>query len=69
LKFTASFWHCTTKPDFFATPVQQIAPAKAFPKLWREIKRDISAQPNISNLLFVLNFLKVNHAKLRPPPA
>jgi hypothetical protein len=38
------------KPDFFATPVQQIAPEKAFPKLWREIKLDISAKRNTSTL-------------------
>jgi hypothetical protein len=43
--------------------------AKAFQKLWREIKFDFSAQLNISPLLFALNFLKVNHAKLRPSPA
>jgi hypothetical protein len=46
----ASSWHCTTKPDFFATLVQQIAPAKAFPKLWREIKLDIPAKRNTSTL-------------------
>jgi hypothetical protein len=69
LKFTASSWHFITKPDFFATPVQQIAPAKAFPKLWREIKLDISAKRNTSTFLFALNFLKVNHAKLRSSPA
>jgi hypothetical protein len=50
LKFTASSWHFITKPDFFATPVQQIAPAKAFPKLWREIKLDIPAKRNTSTL-------------------